>query len=67
MHGVLWVLGIAAGASLLWWASLWWPLKRCPRCHGEGRTFSPGRGSMRVCTRCNGAKEVRRFGAGKAE
>ena len=65
---VLWVMGIVAAASLWWWWSLWkYPLKRCPACAGEGRIFAPGREARRVCGRCGGTREVRRWGAGKAE
>lgn len=61
------VITLAILALIGWRLSLmWWPLKRCPSCSGGRRIH--GHGTVRrVCGRCRGAGEVRRFGARKAE
>lgn len=63
------VLVIVIVVAFGWQASLWlWPLKTCPACGGTGRIHAPGGSpAKRVCRRCGGTREVRRFGARKAE
>lgn len=64
--------GALVASTLLAWlfiylASCWlFPLRACGRCGGEGRPRTgDGRGNWRdkVCPRCRGGKERRRWGA----
>jgi ribosomal protein S27AE len=59
---VIW-MALAALAVLGWYVSrVLWPLRKCPACGGSGRIHGHG-DTRRVCRRCGGTKEVRRFGA----
>jgi hypothetical protein len=40
-----------------------WPWRRCWRCRGRGRLYSPSRRGWRVCPRCDETGIGRRVGA----
>lgn len=60
---VLTVLGIAAGAAVLYVLTCWiWPFAACRRCDGSGKRRSPGGKAWRDCPRCKGTGKRLRYG-----
>jgi hypothetical protein len=54
--------------SCLWWQAAHFPMRRCPKCHGDSGEYKARGRNRRFeghCVRCGNTGRVQRFGAGR--